>query len=116
VVRNRERQRQLARARWERQQARRSADQQRNRRIAIVVGIVIALIAAAALIWLIVHIVGTEDTRKQEEQVPTGIPTPLQPTGTATQTVIIPPSATTPPPTTQGTTSGSRPPASRGSR
>lgn len=91
MVTSRKRRRQLARARWERQQARRSAAQIRHRRIAIVVGVIVALVAAAALVWLILHIVNTEKTRQKEEQtptgIPTGIPTLLQPTESGT-TVI----------------------------
>jgi peptidyl-prolyl cis-trans isomerase B (cyclophilin B) len=95
VVRSRERQRQLARARWERQQARRTAAQRRNRRISIVVGVIVALVAAAALVWLILNIVDTEDTR---DQTPT-LPIPAPRTETGVTAVVSPP--TTGPPTTR---------------
>ena len=91
MVTSRQRQRQLARARWDRQQARRSTTAERNRRIGIAVGIVVALLAAAALVWLILHIVNAEDTRQQ--QVPSS---DLVPTGPTTAESTSPPASTGP--------------------
>ncbi len=73
MVSNRQRQRQLARARYERQQARRQTKAKRQRLVSIVVGTLIGLIVLAALGWLILRIVDQE--KQREQPVPTPSPT-----------------------------------------
>src|SRR6476659_8690717 len=57
VVTNKQRQRQLARAKWERQQAKRMSDARRHRVISLVVGVIVGLIVVALLGWLVLHII-----------------------------------------------------------
>jgi peptidyl-prolyl cis-trans isomerase B (cyclophilin B) len=71
VVSNKQRQRQLARAKWERQQSRRQAHDQRTRRFQLVAGTVVGLIAAAALVWVVVWVVQQEDERTPDQVTPT---------------------------------------------
>ncbi len=70
MVTSKQRQRQLARARWERQQARRAAQASRRRRIAIVVGVLGGLVATALLIWLVLSLVESEEAQNPEPTVP----------------------------------------------
>lgn len=84
MVRDRQRQGQLARAKWDRQQARRTAKEQKQRRIAIGLGILVALAAGAALIWLIVHLVNAEDATTPV--VPTETTAPPSRTDVLTET------------------------------
>ena len=51
VVSGKERRKALARAKWERQQARRTAAQRRNRRLSIIGGSAVAVVAAGAIGW-----------------------------------------------------------------
>jgi peptidyl-prolyl cis-trans isomerase B (cyclophilin B) len=71
VVTSKQRQRQLARAKWARQQERRTEQQHRHRVIAIVVGTIVGLIVVALLGWLVLHIVDEENTRDQTPSIPT---------------------------------------------
>jgi peptidyl-prolyl cis-trans isomerase B (cyclophilin B) len=71
VAKSKQRERQLARARWERQRARRAARAARARRIGIAVGVLAAVVAGTALVWLILHIGKTEDDRKNQQLTPT---------------------------------------------
>lgn len=70
MVTSRQRQRQLARARWERQQSRRAARRRSRRRIAIVAGVVGGLVAAALLVWLVLSSNEPEGTDSPEPTVP----------------------------------------------
>ncbi|MBA2559187.1 MAG: hypothetical protein H0V07_04750 [Propionibacteriales bacterium] len=107
MVTSRQRQRQLARARWERQQTRRSAESVRNRRIGIIAGIVVAVLAAAALVWLVLHIVNAEDTRNQQQQTPTTnlVPTAVTPSAPGTTADSLPGTTPDTSPATGSTTS-----------
>lgn len=60
MVSEEQRRRQLVSAKLERQRARRTAQAQRRRSISIAVGVVVGLIAAAGLVWLIIHLVTAE--------------------------------------------------------
>lgn len=51
MVSYRQRRRALARAKWERQQARRTATQQRTHRVNIIAGTAVSVVAAGALGW-----------------------------------------------------------------
>ena len=64
------RQRELARAKWERQQVRRSEHAHRQRVIWTVVGTIVGLIVVALLVWLVLHIVDEENTGDQTPSVP----------------------------------------------
>ena len=68
---SKQRQRELARAKWERQQIRRSEHAHRQRVIWTVVGTIVGLIVVALLVWLVLHIVDEENTRDQTPAVPT---------------------------------------------
>ena len=107
------RQRELARAKWERQQARRTAQAARRRKLSIVTGIVVGLLATAALVWVVVYLVQAEDARKPQPALPTSTderpsflpdptPTPSTEEPTKTQPTKTPKSTKTPA-TTQGT-------------
>ncbi len=79
---NKQRQRQVARARWERQQARRAAEAARRRKRRIVVGIVVGLVLAGLLGWLVFSIVTNENARDQQPNPPveTDVPSVTLPT------------------------------------
>jgi peptidyl-prolyl cis-trans isomerase B (cyclophilin B) len=100
VAKSKERQRQLARAKWERQQVRRTKAAVRRRRISLVVGVITGLIVTAFLIWLVIHIVSAEDKRNPNPVVPTdsGFSTNLK-----TPESNSPPSSGAPTPTTGAT-------------
>lgn len=80
MVSSRQRQRQLARERYERQQTRRRTRAKRQRVISIVVGTIVALIVVAALGWLVLRLV---DEDEQREPV---VPTPGDPFSTDLKT------------------------------
>lgn len=91
MVTSKQRQRQLARAKWERQQQRRTTSAQRQRRVSLVVGVVVGLIVVVVLGWLVLHIIDKENSRNQTPVVPTDsfstnllTPTPSDATGTPT--------------------------------
>lgn len=69
MVTNKQRRRQLARAKYERQQQRRTVGANRRRTIGLVVGVIVALVTAGLLVWLILYIVDEE--RDQNPEVPT---------------------------------------------
>lgn len=104
MVSSRQRQRQLARARYERQQAHRQTRAKRQRVISIVVGTIVALVVVAALAWLVLRIVDEEKQREPD------VPTPSAPFSTDLKT---PSSAV---PSTPGEQTGSpQSPSSTGS-
>ncbi|MBA3311322.1 MAG: hypothetical protein H0U28_14935 [Nocardioidaceae bacterium] len=70
MVTSKQRQRQLARARWERQRSRRAAQARRRRRIAIVVGVIGGLVAAALLVWLVLSLNESDEVPNPEPTVP----------------------------------------------
>lgn len=70
MVSYKQRRRQLARAKWERQSVRRSQDATRRRRISILVSVIVGLAVAAGLIWVVLYIL---DQEKQDQ-------TPVVPT------------------------------------
>lgn len=62
MVTQEQRQRALAHAKWERQQQRRAADAARRRRISIIAGVIVGLLAVAGLVWLFVAVGNGEPT------------------------------------------------------
>ena len=95
MVTSKQRQRQIARASWERRQARRAAEAARRRKIRTAAGVVVGLVLTALLGWLVVSVVNSENARTPPPLTPptdTGapsasLPTPSesrQPTGTPT--------------------------------
>ena len=70
MVSSKQRRRQLARAKWERQEVRRSDVARRNRRVSVVVGIIVGLIAVAAMIWVVMWLVDQEGERNPEPVAP----------------------------------------------
>lgn len=94
MVRDRQRRRRLAREKYERQQVRRSARDKRNRQIAIVVGVLLALIAAGLIAWFVLSASDSDDepTVPDSSLVPTGgltiPPTALDPTPTPDDTGV----------------------------
>jgi peptidyl-prolyl cis-trans isomerase B (cyclophilin B) len=102
VVTKQQRQRQLAREKWRRQQERKSRIQRRNR----VLGVVFAVLAAAALVALAVWFFALRGDDEPETPPATTLPTGTAPTTTAptdTAPTTPAPTATTGPTTTQGT-------------
>jgi peptidyl-prolyl cis-trans isomerase B (cyclophilin B) len=87
VVSSKQRQRQLARAKWERQQQRRASYTQRQRRVSLVVGVILGLIVVGLIGWLVLHIIDQENSRDdQTPSVPTdsfstNLLSPSTPTG-----------------------------------
>jgi peptidyl-prolyl cis-trans isomerase B (cyclophilin B) len=71
VVSSKQRQRQLARAKWERQQERRTKDARRQRTMSWVVGVILGLVVVGGIGWLVLHIVKEENSRDQTPSVPT---------------------------------------------
>lgn len=104
MVTNKQRQRQVARARWERQQARRAAEAARRRKRRIVVGVVVGLVLVGSLGWLVVYIVTNENARNRptppaQTTVPSvTLPTEPTPNGSPKPTAATP----TSPPGTRG--------------
>jgi len=68
VVSQQQRQRDLAYAKRERQQAQRAADAARRRRISIVVGVIAGLLGIAALVWLVL-------SQADDDEAPGPLPT-----------------------------------------
>ena len=89
---SKQRQRELARAKWERQQIRRSEHAHHQRVIWTVVGTIVGLIVIALLWWLVLHIVDEENTDDQTPSVPTD----------SFSTKLLTPSAAPPSTTPQG--------------
>lgn len=92
MVTSKQRQRQLARARWERQQERRAKMAHRRRVISVVVGVIVGLVVVALLVWLVLYIIDEEKSRNQTPVVPTDsfstelkTPTPATPTQQGTE-------------------------------
>lgn len=86
MVTSKRRQRQLARAKWDRQQSRRVVTARRQRVISLVVGTIVGLIIVALLIWLVVHIMHEEKTRDQTPVIPTDSFSTNLPTTSAVET------------------------------
>ncbi len=80
MVSSRQRQKQLARARYERQQTRRQTRAKRRRVVSIVVGTIVALIVVAALGWLVLRLADDEEEREPD------FPTPSAPFSTDLKT------------------------------
>jgi peptidyl-prolyl cis-trans isomerase B (cyclophilin B) len=95
VATSKQRQRELARAKWERQQARRTEQAHRRRVISIVVGIIVGLIVVALIGWGVLRIVDEENTRDDQ--------TPSTPTGSFSTNLLTPSSAV---PTSTGQDNG----------
>jgi peptidyl-prolyl cis-trans isomerase B (cyclophilin B) len=121
VVSNKQRRRQLARAKWERQQERRAAVAQRNRRVSTVVGIVVGLIAVAAMIWVVLWLVDQENDPNPQPAVPTDsdFPSFISPPATTPATETSPDASPTSPvggtPTTEQGTAATQSPTQGGS-
>jgi peptidyl-prolyl cis-trans isomerase B (cyclophilin B) len=104
VVTSKQRQRQLARAKWQRQQSRRQEHHHRQRVISIVVGIIVGLIVVALLVWLVLHII---DQENQDQ-------TPSVPTDSFSTNLLTPSAAPTSPGESNGTDQPTSPDTSRG--
>ena len=79
MVSNRQRRKTLARAKWERQQARRTASQQRSHRVNIIVGTAVSVVAAVALGWGVYALV--QNANSPTSTTPTdNFPSFLEPT------------------------------------
>lgn len=83
MVTNKQRQRQLARAKWERQQSKRTHVQRRQRTVNIVVGVIGGIIVTGLLVWLVLHILNQENARNPQ--------TPAIPTDTFKTNLLSPP-------------------------
>ncbi|MBA2446066.1 MAG: hypothetical protein H0V49_12150 [Nocardioidaceae bacterium] len=95
MVTQQQRQRALARAKWERQQERRTADASRRRRIAIVVGVVVGLLVIAGLVWLFASLANNDEAPEQQPTVP--VNTELSPQLNPLPTDQLPPPRETQP-------------------
>lgn len=103
MVSDKQRRRALARAKYERQQAKRTAEQRRNRMIQRVAGSVVAIVAVVLVGWGVVHLVGNNDNSTP----PTTTPNTTTSSVTPTAPVTLPNGSTLPPNTlTQPTSSG----------
>lgn len=102
MVSNRQRRKALARAKWERQQARRTASQQRTRRVNIIAGAAVSVVAAVALGWGVYALI--QNSNSPATTTPTytdNFPSLLQPTSQGpTAYSLSPGSQTTGQPTT----------------
>lgn len=79
MVSNRQRRKAMARAKWERQQARRTASQQRSHRINLIVGTAVSVVAAVALGWGVYALV--QNANSPSTTTPTdNFPSFLEPT------------------------------------
>lgn len=78
MVTQQQRQRALARAKWERQQERRAADSARRRRIAIAVGVVVGLLVIAGLVWLFLSLADNDEVPGQQPTAPANTELPPQ--------------------------------------
>jgi peptidyl-prolyl cis-trans isomerase B (cyclophilin B) len=97
VVTNKQRQRQIARARWERQQARRAAEAARRRKVRLLVGVLGGLVVAALLGWLVYSIVSNENAPTPQPNLPVDTSAPVTlPTEPTLRTSDAPTGATTP--------------------
>ena len=101
MVSNKQRQRQLARAKWQRQRSRREARAKKTRHFQVVVGTILGLAAAAALVWVVVWIVD-QDSQQTPDQV--------NPTNGERPSFISPPPETDATPTSPGQTGGTSEP------
>jgi hypothetical protein len=97
VAKTKRRQRELARAKWERQQTRRTRVAGRQRKISIAGGVILGLVVTAFLVWLVLHIIDEENKRNPQ--------TPSVPTDSF-RTNLLTPSSTAPTGPTQATPSG----------
>jgi peptidyl-prolyl cis-trans isomerase B (cyclophilin B) len=87
MVSNKQRRRQLARARWERQQARRRAAENRQRLIRLIAGVVGGLVVVAVLGWVVLRLVADERARNPSPTLPANTLTPSLSTPLPTPTV-----------------------------
>ncbi len=101
MVTSKQRQRQLARAKWQRQQYRRLRTASRQRKIAVVLGVVFAVVAVVLLALLVKNIVSDEQSRS-----------PGVPTDTFSTDLLSPSRNTDSPTPTQPTTSAPTKPTS----
>ncbi len=110
MVTSKRRQRQLARAKWQRQQVRRVRMASRQRKISVVVGVVVGVVVVVLLGWFVKNIISDENSRSpQSPAVPTdsfstSMPTPSQNTGStpATKPTTPAPTKSTKKPSTTG--------------
>ncbi|MGH3472321.1 MAG: hypothetical protein ACRDPG_09800 [Nocardioidaceae bacterium] len=107
---SRRRQRELARAKWERQHQRRSQRASRQRRASLVIGSAAGVVVVGLISWAVVNIVQDEQSQTPTEPIPTF----LQPTQTGPTIVRVSPG--TPTAATGNATSGSHATASRSTR
>lgn len=107
MITEKQRRRALARAKWERQQARRTAAERRARVLRIIGGAALTVVVIALVGWGSVQIF-TNDSNTPG-QTPTDFPSFLTPSDTRVVTSFVPPTSptATPTPTTGGVTTRS---------
>jgi cytoskeletal protein RodZ len=101
VAKTRERRRQLARLKYERQSVRRSAQRERQRKLSIVGGVAVAVLGVIGLVWLIVHLASDESTPPTNPAPsftlpPNTLVTPAEPTPSQPTTKSAPTKSATP--------------------
>jgi cytoskeletal protein RodZ len=87
----------MARLKYERQTTRRNARLERQRKLGIAAGVVVAIVAAFGLVWLIVHLAKDDSSAPTNPTPSITIPTPS--TGTTEPTAPSRSSSTTSTPT-----------------
>jgi cytoskeletal protein RodZ len=83
----------LARLKYQRQTLRRSARRDRQRKLGIAAGVLVAIVAAFGLVWLIVHLAKDDSSSPTN---PTPVPSLTLPTQSTGQTEPTSPAASTP--------------------
>jgi negative regulator of sigma E activity len=106
VITEKQRRRALARAKWERQQAKRTAAQKRARMLSIVFGSAAAVVVVLFVGWGVHHLV-TNDSNSPSQQLPSDFPTLKTPTNPGLTTIYHPPTTGATTWTTTGPTTGS---------
>ena len=107
MISEKQRRRALARAKWERQQARRTAAEKRARVMRIIGGAAATVVVVVLVGWGVDHLV-TNDSTSPSQQLPPDFPTYKTPTNPSFVTSFSPGTPTTAPTTgTGGTTKGS---------
>lgn len=98
---SKQRQRQLARAKWERQQSRRAASARRQRIVSSVVGVVVGLVAVVGVTLLVRYILDQDSTGQPAPSAPTNLPPSAIPTSILPTTPGTPSVPPTPAPSQQ---------------
>ncbi len=95
MITEKQRRRALARAKWERQQARRTAAQKRNHRLSIILGAAASVVAVLFVGWGVHYLVTNDDsTSPTTPVIPSNTLTMKTPTNPSFATSFSPPSTT----------------------